>query len=188
MEDIFDEIVSFENLNSAWVEFRSGKRKRSDVQLFERNLEDHLFVLREDLLEGTYRHGTYHQFHVFDPKHRVIHKATVRDRLVHHAVYRILYPKVERSFIFDSYSCRIGKGTHAGVKRLALFARRVSKNFSEPCWGLKFDIRKFFDSVDHEILLNILSEKIESVRAMELLTNIVQSFSKPVQRWGGVFN
>lgn len=188
MEDIFDEIVSWENLNGAWVEFRSGKRKRPDVQQFERNLEDNLFLLREDLLGGTYRHGIYHQFHVFDPKHRVIHKASVWDRLVHHAVYRVLYPKFERSFIFDSYSCRIGKGTHAGVKRLELFARRVSRNFSRPCWGLKFDIKKFFDSVDHEILLKILSDKIESVRAMELLTNIVQSFSKSTQRWGGVFN
>ena len=156
--------------------------------MFERNLEDHLFRLREDLVDGSYRHGSYHQFHVFDPKHRIIHKATVRDRLVHHAVYRVLYPKFERSFIFDSYSCRIGKGTHAGVKRLETFAQRVSRNYSSPCWGLKFDIRKFFDSVDHEILLEILARKIESARTMLLLTNIVQSFSKPTQRWGGVVN
>ena len=185
MVDIFDQIISRINLLYAWEEFRSGKRNRPDVQLFERHLEDNLFTVRQELIDGTYRHGTYHQFHVFDPKHRVIHKATVRDRLVHHAVYRVLYPKFERSFIFDSYSCRVGKGTHAGVRRLESFARRVSKNFTHPCWGLKFDIKKFFDSVDHEILLEILSRKIESVRTMMLLENIVKSFSKSSSFGGG---
>lgn len=185
MEDIFDQIVSKENLYNAWEEFRRGKRKRTDVQTFEHHQEDHLFDLRQDLTDGTYQHGLYHQFHVFDPKHRIIHKAIVRDRLVHHAVYRVMYPKFERSFIFDSYSCRIGKGTHAGVKRLETFARRVSQNFSKPCWGLKLDIKKFFDSVDHEILLNILSRKIECIRTMALLTNIVQSFSKSPELRGG---
>ncbi len=188
MVDIFDRIVSKENLLYAWEEFRFGKRHRPDLQIFERHLEDNLFSLREDLKSGMYRHGSYHQFHVFDPKHRVIHKASVRDRLVHHAVYRILYPEFERSFIFDSYSCRIGKGTHAGVRRLELFARCVSKNFSQSCWGLKFDIKKFFDSVDHEILLEILSHKIESVRTMTLLSNIVHSFSKSQSVGGRVVN
>ena len=140
---MFDEIISLENLLAAWQEFRRGKRGRQDVQEFERHLEDNIFTLHEELVAGTYRHGSYHRFHIFDPKHRIIHKALVRDRLAHHAVYRVLYPLFDRSFIFDSYSCRIGKGTHAAVDRLVQFTRQVSRNNTRPCWALKFDIKKF---------------------------------------------
>ncbi len=163
---MFDQIISLENLFAAWREFRRGKRGRQDVQEFERHLEDHVFALHDELVDGWYRHGFYHRFHIFDPKHRIIHKATVRDRLVHHAVYRVLYPLFDSSFIFDSYSCRIGKGTHAAVDRLEQFTRQVSRNNTRPCWALKFDIKKFFDSVDHEILMGILEKRIASVASL----------------------
>lgn len=144
--------------------------------MFERNLEDHVFELHEELFNGTYRHGPYHRFKVFDPKPRIINKATVRDRLVHHAIYRVLLPIFERSFIFDSYSCRDDKGTHAAVERLEVFVRKTSENWTDSCWALKFDIRRFFDSVDHEILLGLLDEKIQDRRVMTLLREIVGSF------------
>ena len=160
MSDIFDQIISLENLFSAWREFRRGKRGRQDMREFERHLEDNVFALQTDIVNGQYRHGSYHRFHIFDPKHRIINKATVRDRLIHHAVYRVLYPLFDRSFIFDSYSCRIGKGTHAAVDRLEKFTRQVSRNNTKPCWALKFDIKKFFDSVDHGILMGILSSSL----------------------------
>lgn len=165
MDDIFSKIISPQNLFAAWTEFRRGKRSRSDVQTFERHLEDNVFALHDELRGGEYRHDPYHRFHIFDPKHRIIHKATVRDRLVHHAVYRVLYPVFDRSFIFDSYSCRIGKGTHTAVRRLERFARKVSKNYSRPCWALKFDIKKFFDSVDHGILLQVLTSSLRGPHA-----------------------
>jgi retron-type reverse transcriptase len=155
---MFEQIISLENLFAAWREFRRGKRGKPDVQEFERHLEDRIFELHDELASSAYRHGPYHRFHIFDPKHRVIHKALVRDRLVHHAVYRVLYPIFERSFIYDSYSCRVGKGTHAAVSRLENFARRASRNYTKPCWALKFDVRKFFDSVDHGILMGIRSQ------------------------------
>ncbi|MBI1908183.1 hypothetical protein HYS28_02070 [Candidatus Uhrbacteria bacterium] len=194
MKDIFDEIVGVSNLFVAWQEFRRGKRDRMDVMEFERHLEDNVFSLHEELAGGIYRHGPYHRFHVFDPKHRIIHKATVRDRLVHHAVYRVLLPIFERSFIFDSYSCREGKGTHAAVRRLEVFARKVSKNFTGPCWALKFDIKKFFDSVDHGILLGILERQLSKdpstslgmTRVMQLLQEIVGSYHNPFADRGGV--
>ncbi|HBR80836.1 MAG: Reverse transcriptase (RNA-dependent DNA polymerase) [Candidatus Uhrbacteria bacterium GW2011_GWE2_45_35] len=173
---MFDRIISLENLFSAWYEFRCGKRNRSDVQKFEQNLEDNIFAIHEDLKNGNYHHADYHRFHVFDPKHRIIHKAIVRDRLVHHAVYRVLLPIFEKGFIFDSYSCRIGKGTHAAVRRLEKIARQVSKNYSSSCFALKFDIKKFFDSVDHEILLDALRRKVTNTKTLELLSEIVGSF------------
>jgi len=176
MSDIFEKIVSKINLFNAWHEFCVGKRDRIDVQMFERHLEDHVFALHEELLAGTYEHGPYHTFKIFDPKPRIINKATVRDRLVHHAIHRVIFPMFERSFIFDSYSCRDNKGTHAAVKRLEVFARKVSENWTDSCWALKFDVKRFFDSVDHEILLGLLDENIQDKRTMELLTKVVESF------------
>lgn len=145
------------------------------MQAFERRLEDNVFALAEDMRSGRYRHGPYRKFVIRDPKVRVIHKASVRDRLAHHAIHRVLSPIFERSFIHDSYSCRVGKGTHAAVRRLEVFARKVSRNYNGPCWVLKFDIRRFFDSVDHGILLESLKKRVECPRTLELLANIVGS-------------
>lgn len=177
MSDIFERITSAENLFTAWREFRRGKRRKYDVQSFERHLERHIFRLRDELLNGQYRHGPYQRFRIFDPKPRVIHKATVRDRLLHQAVYRVLAPLLERSYILDSYSCQRGKGPHAAVRRLETFRRKVSRNGTHPCWALKFDIAKFFHSVDHRILLGVLFERIACERTKELVAEIVGSYS-----------
>src|SRR3989344_3129992 len=116
--NIFDEIVSLDNLFLAWFEFRRGKRKKPDVQKFEFSLEDNLFKLHEELKERTYQHSLYQDFYVRDPKLRHIHKASVRDRIVHQAVFRILYQIFDKGFIYDFYSCRFYKGTHKAVSRL----------------------------------------------------------------------
>lgn len=185
MSNIFAQIISPENLFAAWREFRRGKRHKPDAQAFERHLEDRLFHLRDDLVYGRYRHGPYQRFRICDPKPRTIHKATVRDRLVHQAVVRVLGPILERSYIFDSYSCQRGKGPHAAVRRLETFRRKVSRNGTRPCWALKFDIAKFFDSVDHEILLGLLVERIASRRTLWLLAETVGSYSIPGALGGG---
>lgn len=147
-----------------------------DVQDFEFRLEDNIFCLHQELKNKTYVHASYRRFQIFDPKHRVIHKAEVRDRVVHHAIYRILAPIFESSFIFDSYSCRIGKGTHAAVDRLAGFAGKVSKNYTGPCWALKCDIRKFFDSINHKVLERLIRNKIGDPDTLWLVEGISRSF------------
>ena len=176
MSDIFERIISSENLFAAWREFRRGKRRKSDVQAFERRLEDNIFRLRDDLARCLYRHGPYQRFRICDPKPRTIHKATVRDRLVHQAIVRVLAPILERSYILDSYSCQRGKGPHAAVWRLEEFRQRVSRNGTRPCWALKFDIAKFFDSVDHRVLLGLLAARISCTRTLRLLAEIVGSY------------
>lgn len=93
----FDNIICFENLLISWQEFLRGKRKRKDVEIFSINLMDNLLSLQRDLLEKTYCHGTYLEFKINDPKPRIIHKASVRDRLLHHAIYRILYPYFDKN-------------------------------------------------------------------------------------------
>jgi retron-type reverse transcriptase len=125
----------------------------------------------------TYRHGSYEAFNVNDPKPRSIHKACVRDRLLHHAIYRKLYPFFDRIFIHDSYSCRLGKGTHRAMDRFRGFARKVGKNNTRTCWVLKCDIRKFFASIDHGILIRILGDSISDVEILWLLGEVVGSFS-----------
>ena len=144
--------------------------------MFARNLMDNIVELHQSLVNKTYRHGGYESFYVTDPKRRHIHKATVRDRLLHHAVYRILYPFFDRTFIADSFSCRNEKGTHKAINRFRTLVNKVSKNHTRTCWVLKCDIKKFFASVDHKTLLSILQEYISDQDTVQLLQNIIGSF------------
>ncbi len=172
----FEEIVSVENLLAAWKEFIKGKRNKKDVQEFSLHLMDNLIALHRDLLHHSYKHGGYQAFKINDPKPRDIHKATVRDRLLHHALYRKLYPFFDKTFIADSYSCRIDKGTHKSINKFREYFYKVSKNNTQTCWVLKCDIRKFFANIDHGILLEILGEHIPDKNILELLENIIESF------------
>jgi len=144
--------------------------------LFEQNLEDNLFILHRELKNKTYCHSEYSAFCITDPKLRLVHKAKVRDRIVHHAIYRILYPIFDKSFIFDSYSCRLNKGTHRAVRRLENFVKKVSRNYTGSCFALKCDVKKFFASVDHEILKEIIVKKIKDSDILWLLEEIISSF------------
>lgn len=173
---LYNHIISLENLLSAWEEFLSGKKQKRDVQEFGLRLMDNVFALQRDLLNRRYTHGSYQAFNICDPKPRNIHKAQVRDRLLHHGVYRILYPEFDKIFIADSYSCRLGRGTHRAIKRFESFGRKVSKNSTRTSWLLKCDIRKFFASIDHAVLLRILEERIEDKDIVYLLKRIVKSF------------
>jgi len=179
---LFEKITSLDNLFLSWKEFRKGKRKKTDVQEFERNLEDNLFALHLELKNKTYRHSDYTSFYITDPKSRHIHKAYVKDRIVHHAIYRILYPIFNPIFVDDSYSCRNKKRTHKAVKRLEKFTRIVSKNYTQSCWALKCDIKKFFDSVDHQILFELIKKKIDNQNTLDLIWEIIVSFSSVLRR------
>ena len=169
--------MSIENLLSAWQELLRGKRGKKDVQEFQLRLMDNILALHIDLRNGTYRHGPYHQFNISDPKPRLIHKATVRDRLVHRAVYRKLYPFFDKIFIADSFSCRNNKGTHRAMRRFRDLAYIVSKNHIHTCWVLKCDVRKFFASISQDILMNILDSRIKDKQIVDLLKEIISSFN-----------
>ena len=174
--DSFDYITSGENLFSAWKKFCRGKRRRLDVLEFEHQLEANIFALQTDLKSGDYQHGDYQPFTIWDPKQRRIHKAVVRDRLAHQAVVNIIEPLFEQSFIYDSFSCRKGKGTHAGVERLRKFLSQASYGNHRTVYALKCDVHKFFASLEHTKLLNKLSNKIIDPQTLELLSKIIGSF------------
>ena len=153
-----------------------GKRYRKDVLDFERDLMSNILSLHAELKERRYAHSAYHAFTISDPKQRSIHKAIVKDRLVHHALYRVLYPFFDRTFIVDSYSCRKNKGTHKAIERFRAFSNKVSKNNTKTVWVLKCDIRKFFASVDHDVLMEILKQYIPDKDSICLLDGIIKSF------------
>ena len=169
-----------ENLLDAWKEFRKGKRGKLDVLEFQTDLIYHISRLHADLVSQTYRHGGYQHFKIADPKPRDIHKASVRDRLLHHALYRKLYPYFDRTFIYESYSCRLGKGTHRAMSQFRHFACQVSKNHTRTCWVLKCDIKKFFASIDHRVLFSVLERNIPDQNIFRLLREVVNSFPQGV--------
>jgi len=173
---LFDQLVSMDNLLDAWNEFKKGKRNKLDVQIFERNLEDNLFSLHSELAGKKYRHGGYIGFYVRDPKIRHIHKATARDRVVHHAIFKCINPIFEPTFIHGSYSCRKDKGTHKAVDHLAGAMRKVHQTHGK-CFVLKCDIRKFFPTIDHKILFEIISRRIKDEDVLRLMRILIDSFA-----------
>ena len=173
----YEDIISPENLLEAWKEFIKGKRKKKDVQEFQLNLMDNILGLHRELNDFSYEHGGYKAFKINDPKPRNIHKASVRDRLLHYAIYRILYSFFDKTFISDSFSCRNGKGTHKTINRFRTFVYKISKNNTKTCWILKCDIRKFFENINHDILLEIMKKYISDQNIIRLLEKVIKSFS-----------
>jgi RNA-directed DNA polymerase len=174
----YDDVVTFSNVLESWNDFVSGKRKREDVNEFAVHVVDNLLDLFNDLKISTYFHGSYEEYVICDPKKRTIHKATVRDRVVHRLLYNALYNYFDKRYIHDSYSCRVGKGTHKAQARFRHFVNVVSKNYTKQCYLLKFDIKKCFESVDTEILKSILSWHVDDMRLKNLIFVIIDSFPK----------
>ena len=172
----FYDVISIDNLLSAWQEFRRGKRKKADVLEFELTLEDNLFQLHCELVSKSWKPDPYVAFRINDPKPRIIHKASVRDRVLFQAVYRKLYKVFDPTFIFDSYSSRVGGGTHKAVRRLEEFSRKITSNYRKVGFALKCDIRKFFDSIDHGVLKNLIRRQITDERLLDLIDIIINSF------------
>ena len=169
-------MVSVEHLFEAWWKFRRGKRARMDIQIFERHLERNIFELHDELSSDRWRHGAYESFYVHDPKIRHIRKAAVRDRLVHQVVFDTLEKLFEPRFIFHQYASRIGKGTHRAVDALYRATRSVSRNYTRPCYALKCDVRRFFDSIDHSVLLDLIGRPLKDKKAFDLMRKVIASF------------
>ena len=165
---LFQKICSFQNLFDASQKAQRGKRFQHEVARFNFHLERELYQLQTELQTQTYRPGNYYEFHIYEPKLRKISAAPYRDRVVHHALCNIIEPIFERTFIFDSYACRKGKGTHKAVNRFTEFSRKNA-------YVLKCDIKKYFPSIDHEILKTQFRRKIRDTRTLWLMDLIVDS-------------
>lgn len=172
----FDDIVTLNNVYDAWIDFSTGKKKRRDLQAFALRIEDELLELTEHLQTNAYQHGGYERFVVHDPVRRVIHKATVRDRVVHRLLYNALLPPFHRRWMDCSYSCRPGFGQHKSIASFERMLRQATQNGTRDVWVLKCDVRKFFDSINHRILMERLSFCISDHRIIELLRHVVDSY------------
>ncbi len=166
--NLWEQIIAFDNLLLAARKAQKGKRFRENVLAFNYNLEQELPTLQNDLQNRTYQPGTYRTFQIYEPKPRLISAAPYRDRVVHHALCHIIVPIFERTFIADSYANRVGFGTHRALKRFIQFAR--SSRYVVQC-----DIRKYFPSLDHEILKTLIRRKIKCRDTLWLIETIIDN-------------
>lgn len=173
---LWDQISSFEALHAAYLKARRGKRYEDEALRFGANLEIELLRLRDELAGGTYRTSEYRRFEVYEPKKREVAALPFRDRVVQHALVAVLEAIYEPRFIHDSYACRVGRGTHAGVDRLTEFLRRANRDWAQT-YILKADVSKFFPSVDHERLKVVLRRYIACPQTVRLCEEIIDSWN-----------
>ena len=183
---LYQTVCSYENLVLAWKKARKGKTLKQYVIDFEKDIKNNLALLRTELLLHAYQPRPLQTFILRDPKTRMISVSDFRDRIIHHAICNIIEPIFDKSFIFDSYANRKGKGTLAAVKRLQVFQRKVSKNktlvrkFNKRNtirgFFLKGDIKKYFDTINHKILLEIIQRKIKDGEVLFLLQKILFNY------------
>jgi retron-type reverse transcriptase len=177
-KNLYEKIYSFENLHLAYLKARKGKRYKDEILKFGANQEKLLLELQNELIDGSYRHGEYREFTVCDSKKRNIKAAPFRDRIVHHAFCNIIEPIFDKGFIYDSYACRKGKGTHKAVLRLKKFLRSAYESESGNIMGgyvLKCDVSMYFDNVDHGILIRLIGRKIADEKVLNLAHMIIES-------------
>lgn len=177
MNELYSRICSVENLALAFQKARKHKTTKLDVMEFESDLANNLSLLRTELLLHSYKPKTLATFVIHDPKTRKISKSAFRDRVVHHALCNIIEPLFEKSFIYDSYANRIGKGTLKAIHRLEYFSRKVTRNYTQRAYALKADIYHYFDQVNQGLLLSIIQRKIKCPETIWLIKRILANYS-----------
>lgn len=173
-KNLFSQIVTFENLCRAANQAAKGKREKFNVMEFFLTLEKNLFELQAELASGDYCPGAYRTFFIYDPKPRLISAAPFRDRVVHHALMNVIGPIMERRLVFDTYANRLGKGTHQAIRRFQHFAQHYR-------FVLKCDIKKYFPSIDHQILRNLMRKCIGDQQVLWLIDSIIDYSNQQVE-------
>lgn len=172
---MWDTITDFSNLYTAYHRAALRRRYKGDALRFGINLERELLLLQKELRDGSYKPGAYRSFIRCDSKRRIIQVAPFRDRVVHHAVCGVIAPLFEKYFIYDSYACRKGRGTHKAVFRVEKYVQAISNNYSDHAYSMHSDIRKYFDSIDHEVLFRCIQKRIYDKQTLQLLWKIIKS-------------
>jgi retron-type reverse transcriptase len=164
--NLWPHIIDFDNLFQASRLAQRGKRFRPNVLAFNYNLDQELLQLQTELTEKSYQPGGYRTFKIEDPKPRLISAAPYRDRVVHHALCNVIVPPLERTLIGDTYANRVGYGTHRALHRFVHFARTSR-------YVLQLDVRKYFPSIDHQILKALIRRKIKCPDTLWLIDAII---------------
>ena len=165
-------IIDFENIYKAYLQARRCKRYRTEVLKFSFDLESNLIEIQNKLAWKTWEPGKWREFYVYDPKRRLIQAPPFKDRIVHHTLVQVIEPLFERKFIYDSYACRVGKGTHAAMYRVFNFERRAKRNYGH-FYVLKGDISQYFPSINHQILKMIIGRTIRDKDTLWLIDKII---------------
>ncbi len=163
--NLFESAFSKKDLYDAYMDARSGKRKKPGTFDFEKNIGAQIYALHEELMDGSYMPKPYKMFEVFEPKKRTIYAPHFRDLVVQHAIYRKIYPIFDKTFIDQSYACRKGKGTHAASE----YTQREMRKYDGELYYAKLDVKKFFYNIDREILKKLFEKKIKDKRFVELM-------------------
>ncbi len=166
---LYASIAESENLHLAFIKAVRGKRDRREVIDFSHNLEENIKSLNRQLLRHEPDIGNYRFFEVYDPKPRSICAASFSERVLHHAIMNLCEPILDRLAIYDSYACRQGKGNRKAIARAKEFAGKNS-------WYLQLDIKKYFDSIDHNILLMLINRCIKDKELLELFAKLLDTY------------
>jgi len=166
---LYDRISEYGNLCSAFCKAARGKQAKKEIIDFRKNLSDNLRYLQQQLKTGRFDIGHYYFFSIRDPKPRRICAASFPERVLHHAVMNICEPNLESYAVSVSFACRKGKGLHRAVKT----AQKMIRIYP---WYLKLDIRKYFDSIDHDILLSMLNRRFKERRLLDLLEAVLRTY------------
>lgn len=167
--DLFDKIIDFENIALACSKAFKGKSNTKEVYRFRSNLIDRIGRIRRDLLNRNFDFGDYRQFTIYEPKERIISAPNLMQRIVHHSVMNICHKYFEKKYIYNCYASRPGKGVHAAVNS-------VFKASTKSTLYVKLDFRKYFDSIDHNILKHKLSRMFKDKRLLDLFFKIIESY------------
>jgi RNA-directed DNA polymerase len=167
--NLIEKIADPENLRLAFWKARKGKEQKEEVKAFRKNLEGNLVILRQQILSGKVDVGNYHYFTIYDPKERVICAASFQERVLHHALMNICHQVFENFQIYDSYATRKNKGTYAALHRAETFQKKYA-------WFLKLDIRKYFDSINHTVLKDLLRRRFKDEKLLLIFDTIIDSY------------
>jgi len=176
-DNLFEQIISEANVDDAYRKTQFGQMKyKRDAIHFSQDLTVNLAILREQVASGTYRPSEQHSFWVYEPKERLISAPAFKDKIVQHMINNILKDVYQPCFIYDTYACIEGKGTHACVERIGKFLRAAKRNYGSGAYIVKADISKFFYSMDRRVLKRLLRQKIKCSRTLDLLDVTIDSF------------
>lgn len=171
--NIFNEVISLENLRLADEKARKGKLKSYGVRVHDKNREANLLALHESLKNGTFKTSKYHIFTIYEPKERLIYRLPYYpDRILHHAIMNVLEPIWVSVFNKNTYSCIKNRGIHKCANDVKQ-ALKQDPDGTRYC--LKIDVRKFYPSIDHELLKGVVRRKIKDGRLLALLDEIIDS-------------